>query len=125
MPGTKQLEFRYGDYLYRDIYYGMSFFAGQEVVYENDEPHWSMVYAGGIKIHVKEEARTVYAFRRYALRIVSASHPYQGAEEFRDHDFVYRNTHKGGIDRFQGTEKIWRADDELYSLNYSAGIVRT
>jgi hypothetical protein len=30
LPGSKQLEYRDGDYLYRDIYFGMAYFVGQE-----------------------------------------------------------------------------------------------
>ena len=30
LPGSKQLEYRDGDLSYRDIYFGMRFFVGQE-----------------------------------------------------------------------------------------------
>ncbi|WP_232223941.1 hypothetical protein [Anoxybacteroides tepidamans] len=32
MNGSKQLEYREGDYVYRDIYFGFAFFVGQETV---------------------------------------------------------------------------------------------
>ena len=37
VPGSKQLEYRDGDYLYRDIYLGMAYFVGQEVVSHRGE----------------------------------------------------------------------------------------
>ena len=38
LGGSKQLEYRDGDWLYRDIYFGMLRFVGQEVVCEADRP---------------------------------------------------------------------------------------
>src|SRR5260370_42215763 len=48
VPGSKQLEYRDGDYLYRDIYFGMANFVGQEVVFHREQAVWSMSYAGGV-----------------------------------------------------------------------------
>jgi hypothetical protein len=63
VPGSKQLEYRAGDYLYRDIYLGMPFFVGQEVVAHRDRPVWSMSYAGGMRRPSPDaDARAVYAF---------------------------------------------------------------
>jgi hypothetical protein len=36
VPGSKQLEYRDGEYLYRDIYVGMAYFVGQEVVFHRE-----------------------------------------------------------------------------------------
>jgi hypothetical protein len=37
VPGTKQLEYRDGLFFYRDIYVGMAYFVGQEIVsYQHD-----------------------------------------------------------------------------------------
>jgi hypothetical protein len=36
LPGAKQLEWREGQLLYRDVYFGMQRFVGQEVVYHGD-----------------------------------------------------------------------------------------
>lgn len=41
VPASKQLEYRDGDYLYRDIYFGMAYFVGQEVVFHREQV-WSM-----------------------------------------------------------------------------------
>ena len=47
-PGSKQLEYREGDLSYRDIYFGMTYFVGQEVVQAGERVIWSMSYAGGV-----------------------------------------------------------------------------
>lgn len=48
LKGSRQLEFLEGDFLYRDIYFGMSYFIGQETVYYKGNPIWSMSYSGRI-----------------------------------------------------------------------------
>ena len=48
LSGSKQLEYREGDLSYRDIYFGMSFFVGQETVRAGLPVIWSMTYAGGV-----------------------------------------------------------------------------
>ena len=48
LSGTKQLEFADGEFLYRDIYTGMQYFVGQEIVYRYAHPIWSMAYHGGL-----------------------------------------------------------------------------
>jgi len=47
LPSTKQLEFVQGNFLYRDIYAGMTFFVGRALVYHLKRPVWSMAYSGG------------------------------------------------------------------------------
>jgi hypothetical protein len=48
LPESHQLEYAEGPFLYRDVYYGQVFFAGQETVFYDGQPVWSMVYAGGM-----------------------------------------------------------------------------
>ena len=80
LPGSKQLEYRDGDYLYRDIYCGMAYFVGQEVVFHRQQAVWSMSYAGGVMPPSQErsDARAIYAFLRLALRHGSKDAPYRG-----------------------------------------------
>jgi len=64
VPRSKQLEYRDGDYLHRDIYFGMACFVGQEVVSLRSEPVWSMSYAGG-------DSRTIYRFLRLGIEEIA------------------------------------------------------
>ena len=48
LAGSKQLEHRADPYAYRDIYFGMGFFVGQETVSKDDRVIWSMCYSGGL-----------------------------------------------------------------------------
>ncbi|TYP51307.1 hypothetical protein LZ11_01902 [Thermosediminibacter litoriperuensis] len=125
LEGSRQLEFREGHFLYRDIYFGMRFFAGQEVVYYKGNPIWSMCYSGGVeKDSDIEFARKVYDFLRKAMRNVGAENPFRGPKEYIEGDYVYRDSNEGGLDRFKGKETISFAGKVVYSLNYCGGFVR-
>jgi hypothetical protein len=115
------LEFQEGHFLYRDVYFGMSYFVGQEVVYYQGNPIWSMCYSGGVD---KEFVKEVYAFLRKAMRNVSADTPFRGHKEFVEGDYIYRDSNKGKLDKFVGKETISFADKVVYSLNYSGGFIR-
>jgi len=39
MPGARQFEHREGHFLYRDTYFGVACFVGQETVYVGQPPH--------------------------------------------------------------------------------------
>lgn len=126
MPGSRQLEYGHGSFFYRDVYFGMAYFVGQETVYREDRPYWSMSYGGGVAspMTVKDEIRRIYAFLRSALREVSVEHPFRGPSYFRDADFEYRNTFEGAFDTFHGTEVIRQQGQSVYTLHYCGGIVR-
>ncbi len=63
IPGSKQLEYSDNELNYRDIYFGMAFFVGQEVVTEHQQAIWSMSYAGGVSPDItdRDEILAVYA----------------------------------------------------------------
>src|SRR5690348_12085680 len=69
---SKQLEYSRDAYFYRDIYFGSSFFAGQETVEFRSHPVWSMVYSGGVIVSPAsvEEIGQIYTFLRKALTLV-------------------------------------------------------
>ena len=64
VPGSRQLEYRDGPLLYRDIYFGGAYFVGQETVYYNSSALWAMGYAGGVTSAVSRpsDMRRVYDF---------------------------------------------------------------
>src|SRR5438046_4162182 len=45
IPGSKQLEYREGERLYRDVYVGLTTFAGLETVDDTGAPRRAMTYA--------------------------------------------------------------------------------
>lgn len=125
LEGSKQLEYRNGDYFYRDIYYGSSFFVGQEIVEFRNRPIWSMVYSGGVTIpNVNGDSMgQIYHFLRQALRLVDTNFIYRGPQYYELGEYVYQNECEGTIDCFHGKEMILLDAKKVYELKYSGGII--
>lgn len=126
LPGSRQLEYRDGRLLYRDVYFGGDYFAGQETVYYDISPVWSMVYAGGAlkNIHSAVETSHVYAFLQVALHQAPAEHPYRGPAVWEQGDLVYSSEIHGDLERFWGMEAISHQGVAVYQLHYSGGVLR-
>src|SRR3954454_16116243 len=108
LAGSKQLEHRAAPYAYRDIYFGVGFFVGQETVSRDDRVIWSMSYSGGVRAEItgRDTFLAIYKFLRQALLAVSVEEPYRGPHLFEQHGMVYRNDVEGSLDRFNGIETI-------------------
>jgi len=126
LPGSKQLEYRAGDLSYRDIYFGMKFFVGQETVEAGAGVVWSMSYAGGVAATVvdRNEFLSIYAFLRQALLAVRDDRPFRGPPQFENDSFRYVNTSSGDVAEFHGEEQIHRGGIKVYGLRYSGGLLR-
>ncbi|MHA2220172.1 MAG: DUF5680 domain-containing protein [Candidatus Hodarchaeales archaeon] len=126
LPGTKQLEYQEGDFFYRDIYVGMSYFVGQEIIYFKNNPIWSMCYAGGVEENVTEESdiMQVYRYLRVVLGKVSKENIFRGPKIVKDDDKEYINESDGTIESFSGSEYITINGKRVYHLHYSGGIIK-
>ena len=126
LRGSKQLEYRADPYAYRDIYFGMGFFVGQETVAKDERVVWSMCYSGGVQpaIADRTELLSIYGFLRKALLAVEIQMPYRGPTSFAIGEMTYVNTADGALDRFYGTERITRRGLVLFELRYSGGLLR-
>lgn len=126
IAGSKQLEYRRGDMSYRDIYFGLAYFVGQEVVTVKQRPVWSMSYAGGTlpEITACDEVLAIYGFLRKALLGVGADHPFRGPAQFDEAIYRYVNTSEGAFAAFRGSEEILREGKRVYALHYSGGLLR-
>jgi len=126
LRGSKQLEYRADPYAYRDIYFGMGFFVGQETVSKDEKVVWSMCYSGGAQPAIvdRTELLPIYAFLRKALLAAEIQMPYRGPPSFAIGEMTYVNKAEGALDRFYGTERIIRGDLILFELRYSGGLVR-
>lgn len=129
LPGSRQLEYRDGQLLYRDIYFGNEYFAGQETIYYDTSPVWSMVYSGGGLRNVPPSVRAVvdmpqvYTFLQAALRHTPVEHPYRGPVSWEQGDLIYNNEIHGDLERFWGMEAVRYQDVAVYQLHYSGGIL--
>ncbi len=126
LPGSRQLEYGNESLFYRDVYFGVAYFVGQETVYQKGQPYWSMIYAGGVDqaVTAMDEVRGIYAFLRAALRQVSTEHIFRGPSNFRDGDYDYENSFDGNFETFRGSEVIRHRGRIVYTLSYSGGVLR-
>jgi hypothetical protein len=122
---SRQLEYQSGELFYRDIYFGLSRFVGQEVVYQGETPMWSMSYCGGLipSTTISVEAKQIYAFLRASLSLVEAGNPYRGPKAFQEGLFGYTNENQGDIESFRGVETITYDGQQVYQLHYSGGVL--
>jgi hypothetical protein len=126
LNGSKQLEHRAGPYAYRDIYFGMAFFVGQETVSKGERVIWSMCYSGGARPEVtgRDTLLSLYRFLRQALLAGDVGAPYRGPALFRRDEMTYRNDFDGTLACFHGVEQISRQGPVLYEVRYSGGLLR-
>ncbi len=126
LGGSRQLEHRAGRYAYRDIYFGMAFFVGQETVSENEKIIWSMSYSGGARPEISDRAKlhSIYTFLRQALSAAARDKPYRGPQSFGVGNLTYVNSVEGSLERFHGAEQISENGAPLFELRYGGGLVR-
>ena len=126
LRGSKQLEYSEHDLSYRDIYFGMAFFVGQETVTAREQVIWSMSYAGGVSPGITDRGKflAIYAFLRQALLAVREDRPFRGPSQFAAGRFRYVNECEGDISEFFGTEQIHDGETRVYGLRYSGGMIR-
>jgi hypothetical protein len=126
LEGSHQLEFRSGEFLYRDIYFGGAFFAGEETVYHGKNAVWCMCYAGGWTNSemAADEIVVLAGLLQSALRHIPSDYPFRGPLEHREAGYIYTNNPVGDVDRFHGVEAITRDNDLVYELHYCGGRLR-
>ncbi len=118
LASSVQLEYKKGEYFYRDIYFGgEKNFVGQEVVYQSDKPVWSMVYCGSA------EPPEVTGFLKKSLLNLSEKCRFGGKCEFEENDLKYKDEGEGTIERFDGEEKIFIKEKNVYKLKYQGGLI--
>lgn len=124
LADSKQLEFSHGPYLYRDIYFGLTRFVGQEVVYADGRARWSMAYSGGLCSGVPaSEAPQVYRALRAALSAAPTDLPLRGPSQFEFAGLRYSCTPTGSLASFHGTEQLSRGATLVYELQFTGGLL--
>ncbi|MFZ5353915.1 MAG: DUF5680 domain-containing protein [Bacillota bacterium] len=121
-PESKDLHYRDKDYLYIDTYLGGIEFAGEEAVWMNNHPVWSMNYYGRMLVDQIPEGFS--DFLKEALRNVPYDAPFRGPEKFVKDSFVYNCSYNGKIDFFVGKEVIYMDDKPVYELVFHGGSIK-
>ena len=118
--GSTTIEFESGVYKYHDNYFGGEPYGGREIVFLDGKPLWMMVYYGLVHDGANKD---VYGFLMESLSNTTVDMPYRGPTLFEKGEWKYENKLVGGVDRFSGTEKIFRDGQCIYEASYIGGLV--
>ncbi len=123
LSGSVQMEHQDKEWFYRDLYYiGNGIFMGLEVVHYKEKPVWSMCYYGNFKKMTEEEIDKIL---RGALMDKWQEARLWKKIEWKKDKFKYicEPNFKGSIDEMAGMEKIFKAEEQVYTFFYAGGII--
>ncbi|MGA3292084.1 MAG: DUF5680 domain-containing protein [Candidatus Microgenomates bacterium] len=121
--GGTQLEYRVGNWLYRDFYNtGNGIFIGLETVYFKEKPVWSNCYYGNYKGMTEEETDSIL---RQALIANKDKTRLWEKVKWGKSSFKYLCTpdFTGSIDEVSGLEEIYKGKKKVYFLFYAGGFI--
>lgn len=117
-PASHDYHYRDGNYLYIDTYLGNHAFAGEEAVFENEQPIWAMNYCGRTL-----SDRFSGDFLKEALLLRPADAPFRGPKLHRRGAFTYVNRFSGDLHWFSGEEAIFCEGEQVFECRYHGGIL--
>ena len=120
---SKEFEFIEGEFKYRDRYFGLNPFVGEEIVWQGEKVVWSMNYYGEIVSKITS-TKNVYQFLQEALKKITEDKPFRGPDNFKKNDLEYINEIKGTVEKFKGRETIFYKGKLIYRLSYHGGAIK-
>jgi hypothetical protein len=122
--GSHDLSFAKGPWRYLDSYFGGTDFLGQEAVWRDGEPVWSMLYYGYISRPDLIDGMRAGATIKAALTEMYKEGRFLGGFEWSGPHGVYRDGSTGNVEHFRGRETITVGGAEAYALDYFGGLVK-
>ena len=122
--GSHDIGFVSGRWRYLDSYFGGTDFAGQEIVWYDDEPIWAMNYFGHIIMpDLINGTRAGMVIKAALMRLYLDEKRFLGGYEFQHAYGRYIDQCTGACDHFIGHEAIMVADCKAYELDYRGGLI--
>ncbi len=127
--GFTELDFREGQWYYKDSYTGFFRSWGRETVWRDEEPLWTQLYGGGMEeefIGNKDFALQTFQFLKSAMSSgdkIGAFQP-RGPKNFTKGDWSYECGWEGGIKSFKGSEKIHFKGKLVFTHDFFGGLVK-
>ena len=118
-PNSKDLQYVEGNLKYIDTYLGGANFAGEEALWKDNIPFWSMNYIG----RTLSEDFSIKILTDALLR-VSAEYPYRGPLHYTDGYYSYKCAISGDFHWFSGSEEIFYKNTKVYELMFHGGSVK-
>ena len=104
--------------LYIDTYLGGKNFSGEEALWRDGVPLWSMNYYGRVTAEPFSGD-----FLKAALYEVPADKPFRGPDIFRQGDYTYHCQTTGDFEWFQGYEDIFYLEKKIYELHFHGDVI--
>lgn len=127
-PGSHDLEFHEGEFVYLDSYFGGADFIGEEVVYYQGAPVWAMNYYGRVLRPDQITGAEAGLVIKDSLTAMYGEGRFLGGFQHATRGYLYTDTSEGDFTSFTGKEWIVRdADREAapaYELIYHGGLIR-
>jgi hypothetical protein len=123
-PGSHDLQYREGDFVYLDSYFGGADFIGEEVVYFQEQPVWAMNYYGRILEPTLITAAEAGQIIKASLSEMYRLGRFLGGFEYAVANSTYVDTNDGDATSFTGKEWIARQNLKVYELHYHGGLIR-
>jgi hypothetical protein len=121
--GTSDIQFREGPWSYLESYVGEADFLGQEIVYLDRVPVWSMAYYGFLQSQRIDSASAGRVVQAALTRLYDEGR-FLGDFSTDVDGYRYVDTNTGDVARFAGQEWIEDHDERLYTLRYFGGTIR-
>ncbi|WP_238881887.1 DUF5680 domain-containing protein [Clostridium sp. YIM B02551] len=115
-PNSHDLRYIEGNLKYIDTYLGGRSFAGEEAVWQNDTPIWSMNYIGRVL-----SEKFSGSFLKEVLSLVDNKYPYRGPLVYENGEYKYHAIINGEFNWFQGYEEIYYNDKKVYECFLHGG----
>jgi len=118
-PKSHDIKYEEKDFLYLDSFLGGNEFAGEEAVWYQGAPVWSMNYMGRVLTEPFSGD-----FLKEALMLVSIERPYRGPMVYSSGDYHYHCTVNGNINWSQGYEEIFYEDKKVFECHFHGGRIK-
>jgi hypothetical protein len=118
-PNSHDFEYKENDLKYIDTYIGGLSFSGEEAVWKENKPIWSMNYFGRVI-----EDGFDGDFLKEALLKVSKDNPYRGLDGYKRDDYKYICNVDGSFEWFKGFEEIYKENIKIYECRFHGGILK-
>lgn len=118
---SHDLRYQEGGLLYYDTYLGGEKFGGEEALWVNEKPVWSMNYFGRVL-----SSGFSGDFLKEALAAVPRDMPFRGPRLHQRGAYSYHCVVNGDFDWFEGYEEIFSEGEKVYECRFHGGqIVQT
>ncbi|MEK7459540.1 MAG: DUF5680 domain-containing protein [Patescibacteria group bacterium] len=128
--GFRELEYKDGDFYYKDSFGGHRQSWGREVVWYKDKPVWSQLYGGGMEKKYQNDKKFTHETFDFLKKAMSAGEKKEmfqprGPTEYIEGDWKYEARWTGNIERFLGHEDILYKSEVVFTHDFFGGFYRS